>query len=184
MIPFFRDIIEVQEHGIDGDAYWPLIEEAVDQAIVSIKDMRLAEGKSLYDDIQSRVNHIESIINLIQEKAPLLAGEYKSQLLARISEHFPELPLEPGRLEQETALIAEKIDVTEELTRTKSHLSQMKEFLVFDGPVGRKLDFLLQEIHREVNTLSYKSNSADISQKVVEIKGELEKIREQIQNIE
>lgn len=184
MIPFIRDIIEVQEHGVDGDAYWPLIEQAVQKAIVSIQEMRLSEGKALYDDIQKRVVYIETIIHFIQGKAPLLAGEYKNQLLARITEHFPELSLEPGRLEQETALIAEKIDVTEELTRIESHLSQMKEFLLFDGPIGRKLDFLLQEIHREVNTLSNKSNSADISQKVVEIKGELEKIREQIQNIE
>ena len=146
--------------------------------------MRVSEGKSLYVDIQKRVDYIEVIIQYIREKASLLVGEYKSQLSARIAGHFPELSLESGRLEQEIALVAEKIDITEELTRIKSHLSQMKEFLLFDGPVGRKLDFLLQEIHREVNTLSYKSNSAEISQKVVEIKGELEKIREQIQNIE
>ena len=184
MIPFIRDIIEVQEQGVKGDSYWPLIEQAVQQAIISIQEMRLNEGKSLYDDIQSRVVYIETIIQFIQERAPLLVGEYKSQLLARISEHFPEISIEPGRLEQETALIAEKIDVTEELTRIRSHFSQMKEFLLVNGPIGRKLDFLLQEIHREINTLSYKSNSADISQRVVEIKGELEKIREQIQNIE
>jgi uncharacterized protein (TIGR00255 family) len=184
MIPFIRDIIEVQEHGVDGDAYWPLIEQAVQQAIVSIQEMRLNEGKSLYEDVQKRVSYIENIVHFFQERAPQLAGEYKSQLLARISEHFPELSIDPGRLEQETALLAEKIDVTEELTRIGSHLRQMKEFLLLNEPVGRKLDFLLQEIHREVNTLSYKSNSADISQKVVEIKGELEKIREQIQNIE
>lgn len=184
MTPFIRDIIEVQEQGFDGDSYWPLIEEAVQQTVNSIKEMRVSEGKSLYEDIKSRVVYIEAIIQYIREKASLLVGEYKNQLSARIADHFPSLSLEPGRLEQEIALIAEKIDVTEELTRTGSHLSQMKEFLLFDGSIGRKLDFLMQEIHREVNTLSYKSNSADISQKVVEIKGELEKIREQIQNIE
>ncbi|MEW5802605.1 MAG: YicC/YloC family endoribonuclease [bacterium] len=184
MTPFIRDIIAVQEQGLNGDAYWPLIEQAVDQVINSIQEMRVTEGKSLFSDIQKRVDYIEAIIYSIHERASQLVLEYKTQLMTRISEHFPELSLEPGRLEQETVLVAEKIDITEELTRIESHLSQMKEFLLAVGPIGRKLDFLLQEIHREVNTLSYKSNSADISQKVVEIKGELEKIREQIQNIE
>lgn len=186
MTPFIRDIIEVQEAGLNGeqDVYWPLVEKAVRQAIASIQQMREAEGKLLCADIQKRLSYIEAIINSIGEKTSLLVGEYKNQLSARIAEHFPQLPIDPGRLEQEIALIAEKLDITEELTRIKSHFNQMKEFLVSDGQIGRKLDFLLQEIHREVNTLSYKSNNAEISQKVVEIKGELEKIREQIQNIE
>ncbi|MEW6379393.1 MAG: YicC/YloC family endoribonuclease [bacterium] len=186
MTPFIRDIIEVQESSLNGngDMHWPLIEQAVQQVLVSIQSMRASEGKSLCADIQHRVEYIETIISSIQEKTSMLVREYRDQLSARIAEHFPELSVEPGRLEQEIVMVAEKLDVTEELTRIKSHFSQMKEFLASDGPMGRKLDFLLQEIHREVNTLSYKSNSADISQKVVEIKGELEKIREQIQNIE
>ncbi|MGA1875771.1 MAG: YicC/YloC family endoribonuclease [bacterium] len=184
IMPFIRDIMGTQEQDFNIEALGSLIEEALRKAIDSIKEMRVSEGKSLYEDIKGRVDYVDTIIREIQERAPQLLEELRKQLSNRIAEHFPDISLDPGRLEQELALAAEKIDITEELIRLDSHLNQMKEFLLFDGPIGRKLDFLLQEIHREVNTLGYKSNDIEISRKVVEVKSELEKIREQVQNIE
>ena len=184
LIPFIREIIGVQEQDLDVDIYWPIIKEALQEAIQSIREMRISEGKSLYEDIKPRVDYINTIIEQINKKFPQLIQELREQLSAKIAEHFPNVSIDSERLEQELVITAEKIDITEELIRTGSHLHQLGELLLFDGPIGRKLDFLLQEIHREVNTLGYKSNNIVISQQTVEIKSELEKIREQIQNIE
>jgi len=184
LMPFIREIIGVQEQDLDFDIYWPIIEEALQKAIQSIKEMRLGEGKSLYEDIKARVDYIDTIIEQIKKKFPQLITELREQLSTKITEHFSDVSINPERLEQELVITAEKIDITEELIRIGSHLHQLEELLLFDGPIGRKLDFLLQEIHREVNTLGYKSSDIVISQQTVELKGELEKIREQIQNIE
>lgn len=184
LLPFLREILGSQEQEGDIEMYWPLIEDALLSAIRSMQEMRINEGMCLYEDVKKRVDFIDSIINKIQKKFPSLIGEIREQLSAKIAEHFPEIPIDSARLEQELILFAEKVDVTEELTRIYSHLNQLKELLVTIGPIGRKLDFLLQEIHREVNTLGNKTNHLEISQHTVEIKSELEKIREQIQNIE
>lgn len=184
IIPFIREIIGVQDQDSDIDKHWPLIKEALQGAIQSIREMRISEGKSIYEDIKPRVDYITNVIEEINKKFPQLIKELRKQLSVKMSEHFSDVSIEPGRLEQELVITAEKIDITEELIRIGSHLHQLEELLLFDGPIGRKLDFLLQEIHREVNTLGYKSNDIVIAQQTVEIKSELEKIREQIQNIE
>ena len=182
--PFFREIIGIQEQDLDPETLWPLIEAGLQKALQALKEMRMNEGKSLYQDIKNRVIHIDSTIKQIHHKFPQLIIEYREQLSSKISEHFPDITVEPGRLEQELVIFAEKIDITEELTRADSHLHQIRELLRCKSPIGRKLEFLLQEIHREVNTMGYKTINADICQMVVEIKSELEKIREQTQNIE
>jgi uncharacterized protein (TIGR00255 family) len=157
---------------------------ALEEGIRRVDEMRLFEGASLLADFEKRREFLKEQILRVMERAPSVVAEYAARLKERISNLCAESGLPEERIALEVALLADKCDITEELVRLESHLRQFDETLGRNEPVGRKLDFLLQEINREVNTVGSKANDAEIATCVVELKGELEKIREQVQNVE
>jgi len=163
---------------------WPAVEQALNAALTDLIGMREREGKHLADDLLQRLEIIRKAIGEVAVLFPDVVKKYRSALLDRINKAGLELPVDDDRLLKEVALFADRSDVSEELTRLESHLGQFAEHLQKEEPVGRTLEFITQEISRELNTLGAKSNDAAISQHVVLCKAELEKIREQIQNVE
>lgn len=179
-----RDVITLEEQRPDMDAEWVLISSALDAALKDCDIMREREGQALQQDLLGRLAKFESVVRQIDTHIPELQQQRQSDLRLRVGKLLEGLDLDPIRLAQETALMADKSDVTEEITRLDSHMAQFRSFLASDEPVGRRLDFLLQEFLREVNTLSSKISSASIAHLGVEMKNEIEKLREQVQNIE
>ena len=169
---------------IDAESCWPALEQALKTALASLVAMRRTEGGALATDIASRLGKLTECVRLIQERAPQITVQYRTQLLERLKAAELEISLGDERLLRELALFADRSDISEELTRLRSHFTQMEKLLKNTAPVGRTLEFLTQEIAREFNTLSVKSNDAPVSHWVVEAKAELEKIREQVLNIE
>jgi uncharacterized protein (TIGR00255 family) len=155
-------------------------------ALTNLMSMRLAEGRNIQQDLVLRITDIESYITAVEKRAPQVLVEYKEKILGRMRELLATIGEEPdaGRLLQETAIFADRTSITEELVRLKSHLTQFRAALNADDAVGRKLDFIVQEINRETNTIASKANDFNVANIVVEIKSEIEKVREQIQNIE
>lgn len=155
----------------------------VERALQILEESKEKEGETLKKDFLSRIHTLENLLSKIQTLSPALPEQYYAQLKASLEKyHLQQLPEE--RLLTELAIYAERINITEELVRFQSHLDLFRQTLSMQGPVGRKLDFILQEINREANTIASKSNSSEVSRLVVEMKSELEKIREQVQNIE
>ena len=146
--------------------------------------MRETEGQKLAEDIQRRLDTIAAITRLIEERSPQTVAEYRQKLLARMQEALQSASIDESRILTEAAIFADKVAVDEETVRLRSHLSQLREMLQSGVPVGRKLDFLIQEINRESNTIGSKCSDLQIARDVVELKAEIEKIREQVQNIE
>ena len=146
--------------------------------------MRETEGQKLAEDIQRRLDTIAAITRLIEERSPQTVAEYRQKLLARMQEVLQSASIDESRILTEAAIFADKVAVDEETVRLRSHLSQLREMLQSGVPVGRKLDFLIQEINRESNTIGSKCSDLQIARDVVELKAEIEKIREQVQNIE
>ena len=179
-----KDVITGKEEQEDVEPYWMQIAQILRQALREMDHMKRTEGAALSKDIQERLDRIGEVIRSVQHRFPGSLEAYCDRLHERIKALLLGGGLDSSRLQQEIALLAERMDITEETVRIESHLGQFASLLKADDPVGRKLDFLLQEIHREVNTLSAKANDAEISQRVVEMKSELEKVREQVQNIE
>lgn len=171
------DLVEDKDLGV--------LEKCVEEALAELKKMRLKEGRALALDLDGRLNLLEEMANNIEVLAPNAAKRMREKLLERMQEFLKGVEAPDEKLFREVALFSEKIDITEELTRLKSHFVQFREILKSKGmSVGRKMDFLVQEIGREINTIGSKSLEAKISYLVVEMKSELEKMREQIQNIE
>jgi uncharacterized protein (TIGR00255 family) len=169
----------------DSSKYLSLINESLDSVLEELRQMRDVEGETLYSDFSERLDYISSLLSEIESETSGLVNEYKEKLFARIQELLPEdAGLDQARLAQEAAIIADKSDVSEEIVRINSHLNQFRDYMDSGMPAGRKLNFLLQELHREINTLGVKSGSFTISKNTVEIKAELEKLREQVQNVE
>ena len=169
---------------IDAEGVWPVLEQALEAGLDALLKMRRTEGSALSRDLSSRLESLRDCVNKIKSRAPEIPVQYRIQLLERLKAADLEISLSDERLLREIALFADRCDISEELTRLHSHFSQMEKLLKTDGPVGRTLEFLTQEIAREFNTLGVKSNDAFISHWVVDGKAELEKIREQVQNIE
>ncbi len=171
---------------------WEPVAEAVEQALSAVTAMRAEEGRAIQADFEARLARMAALVDTVAARAPLVPQEYRERLAARVQallgdgSGVPGVPvqLDPGRLEQEVAFLAERADVTEELTRLRSHFAQLETMLAADEPVGRKLEFLLQEVHREVNTIGSKSVDLAITRAVLDLKAELEKLREQVANIE
>ena len=182
----YPDVIKVEEVTEDVLVLWPKLSIDVDTAVSNLMSMRLAEGMNIKEDLLSRVEVITSYITQVEECAPMVLAEYREKILGRMKELLAAVGAEPdmGRLLQETAIFADRTNITEELVRLKSHLIQMNKALQSDEAVGRKLDFIVQEINRETNTIASKANDFTIANLMVEMKSEIEKIREQIQNIE
>ncbi len=182
----FPDVIKVEEVTEDVLILWPKLTQAVDMALTNLMSMRLAEGRNIQQDLVLRITDIESYITAVEKRAPQVLVEYKEKILGRMRELLATIGEEPdaGRLLQETAIFADRTSITEELVRLKSHLTQFRAALNADDAVGRKLDFIVQEINRETNTIASKANDFNVANIIVEIKSEIEKVREQIQNIE
>ncbi len=179
-----RDVVSLEEQRPDVDAEWRLIAGALDAARKDCDVMREKDGHALQQDLLGRLAKFEAIVGRIEARIPELQQQRQSDLRLRVGKLLEGLDLDPIRLAQETAIMADKSDVTEEITRLGSHMAQFRSFLASDEPVGRRLDFLLQEFLREVNTLSSKISNAGIAHLGVEMKNEIEKLREQVQNIE
>lgn len=169
----------------DAEVIWPSIQEALTTALGQLVQMRVQEGARLAGDLRERLALMRRSAGSIRERAPLVAEQYRRQLRERIEAMGCALtPEDEERLLKEVALFADRSDITEELTRLESHFSQFAGYLESGEPVGRTLDFLAQEMHREVNTVGSKANDAAIALEVVQLKAELERIREQAQNLE
>lgn len=179
-----RELVRVEENERSVDDLWPAIQEALELGLTNLEHMRIAEGEALARDILQRIQLIEQGLGQIKTRLPETLLEYKQKLEERIARLFGNLEVDPGRLAQEVVFYTERSDVTEEMTRLQTHLIEFRKLLQVAEPVGRKLDFLLQEMNREINTTSSKTADAEIAMLVVDIKSELEKIREQSQNIE
>lgn len=174
-------VMEAAEAQVDVEAVWAAVLPALEEALASVEDMRAAEGARLAADLGGRIARLRELVSRAEQRAPQLEEEYRARLLRRLGELAP--MVEPARLAAEVALHAEKVSIHEELVRLKSHLVEMERLLGADEPVGRRLDFLLQEAFREATTMAAKAQDAGISGLAVEIKAELEKMREQGQNV-
>ncbi len=179
-----RDLLVVEERGASAEAMRDVLLAVVRQAADNLNAMRIREGKTLLEDLQARRATLSGLIARITERAPVAVAENAARLKARVLQYAGESGLDEGRFVQEFAFMADRCDITEELVRFNSHLMQFDDALGLDEPVGRKLDFLIQELNREVNTVGTKANDAEITALIVELKAELERIREQAQNIE
>ena len=180
----FKDIFQVVKEEEETGKMWPLIEEAVNKALDSLLGMREREGKILINDIKKRTKKIIKLIDKIERYSKLSLQKYKDNFLIKLRELTDGLNVDEGRIELEAAIFVEKSDITEEIVRTKSHLLQLNNLLGSDEPIGRKMDFIIQEINREINTIGSKNNNLEITSLVILVKSELEKIREQARNIE
>ncbi len=180
----FPDVLIVKKADEDEDKIWQLVKTVAEEAIDKFTQMRCVEGKKMYDDVYSRSQFILDTVSFIEERSPQTVKEYNDKLVERVHELLGDVTLDESRILQEVAIYADKVAVAEETVRLRSHIAQLREFISSDEPVGRKLDFLVQEINRETNTIGSKCNDVEIAKKVVEVKAEIEKIREQIQNIE
>jgi len=179
-----KDVITAKEEMGDLEPCWEEILPILKRSFHELDEMKRSEGESLAKDLQQRLERISHQLGEIKQFYPSRMEGYRNRLHERLLSLLEGIDVDPSRFQQEVAFLAERSDITEEIVRAESHLAQLLTALKGEDPVGRKMDFLLQEIHREVNTVSAKANDADSSQRVVEIKAELEKIREQVQNIE
>ena len=180
----FQGVLSVRKAETDEEAVWsevlPVVEKAVDKFIL----MRETEGQKLYEDVFSKTDNILRMVEIVEQKAPETVEKYRKRLEAKLAEVLEDKSVDEQRIITEAAIFADKIAVDEETVRLRSHIAQIRALLDSGEPVGRKLDFVLQESNREINTIGSKSQNTEISKVVVDVKSELEKIREQIQNIE
>lgn len=180
----FQDVLVVKKADEDEEKILSYVKSVTDTALDKFIAMRTVEGEKMKNDISSRADYILSCVEYIEKRSPETVKEYNDKLVERVHDLIGDVSLDEGRVIQEVAIYADKVAVAEETVRLRSHLDQLKAFINADEPVGRKMDFLVQEINRETNTIGSKANDVDIARKVVDIKAEVEKIREQIQNIE
>lgn len=177
-------LFRMEEPTADLERYRTVVHAAVTAALTDVIAMRRAEGQALANDIIARVDSVERLVQAVTERVPAVVREAQARLRRRVAELIGDVSVDEGRLEMEVAIMADRGDVSEETARIASHVAQLRALLRGGGPVGRKLDFLLQELNREWNTIGSKANDAAIAQAVVDARAELEKIREQVQNIE
>ena len=180
----FPDVLVVRKAEEDEEKIWSMVKSVAEEAVDKFVEMRTAEGVKMYDDVYSRTELILDCVSFIEERSPQTVREYNDKLVERVHEILGDVSLDEGRILQEVAVYADKVAVAEETVRLRSHIEQLRSFLKSDEAVGRKMDFLVQEINRETNTIGSKCSDVEIARKVVDMKAEIEKIREQIQNIE
>ncbi len=184
LLASFPDVLVRERQSEDLEEVWTVLSGAVMEAISRCETMRVQEGYALLSDLSERLATFSRIVEQVSATVPELLVQRKGMLQERLEKLLGGIQIDPMRLAQEVAVLADKTDITEELVRLRSHMQQFRSFLEEDGAVGRKLDFLVQEFLREVNTLGSKISDARIAHLTVELKSELEKMREQIQNIE
>ena len=180
----FPDVLQVEKAEEDADQLTADLCEVMDLALADYNAMRAREGKKLEEDVLSRLTTMEGFVARVEERSPQTLADYRARLEKKMAEVLENTQLDEARILTEAAIFADKIAVDEETVRLRSHIAQFRDMLQKGGPVGRKLDFLVQEMNRETNTIGSKCNDLEISNVVVDMKAEIEKIREQIQNLE
>lgn len=180
----FSDIFTVRREAEDEEEIWAAVRTVADEAVNRFVAMRAAEGERLRADLLGRLESIGRGVALVKEQSPRTVEAYRERLAAKIREVLADRQIDEARIVTEAAIFADRVAVDEETVRLESHLVQFREILGYDYPIGRKLDFLVQEINREANTIGSKAQDVAVAQVVVDIKSDVEKIREQIQNIE
>jgi len=178
------EVITVEEEEIDVEVLWPFLEAAVRTALDQLLKMRAVEGETLLKDLRNRAEYLLELTAKIEQRSPEVITDYQARLQEKLTLLLTDTAIDETRLAMEVALLADRASIDEEIVRMKSHIEQFKTTLRSSEAIGRKLDFLLQEMNREINTIGSKANDLQISHLVVEGKSELEKIREQVQNIE
>ena len=180
----FPDVLAVTKAEEDVEAIAADICTVLDDALAAYNDMRAVEGEKLAADVAGRVTTIETVVGRVEERSPQTVAAYRQRLEAKMQEVLQSTTIDESRILTEAAIFADKIAVDEETVRLRSHIAQLRAMLASDEPVGRKLDFLIQEVNRECNTIGSKCSDLTIAQDVVNMKAEVEKIREQVQNME
>lgn len=178
------DVFTVVKTIDDEEEVWQVVKTVTQQAVDNFIHMRTVEGQKMFEDINGRLDSIESMVAIVEEASPKTVEAYRNRLYEKLSEVLESKDIDEARIVTECAILSEKLAVDEETVRLKSHIAQFRELIHSEEPIGRKLDFLVQEMNREVNTTGSKAQDITITRTVVEMKSELEKIREQIQNIE
>ena len=178
------EVVTLKQKEEDISEAFEQIEESLTVALEALLFMREREGEKLLEDVISKCELINGLVEKVQERAPFVVCEYKEKLTQRLNALHKEVEFDENRVAMEVAIFADKAGIDEEIVRLKSHIVQMKETLILDEPIGRKLDFIIQEMNRETNTIASKANDLEILNTVINMKSEIEKIREQIQNIE
>lgn len=180
----FPDVLTVEKAEEDPEQMKGRLLSVLDLALEDFNAMRTTEGGRLAEDVLGRADTIEKLLGEVEERSPQTVNDYRTRLEAKMREVLQNTQIDEARLLTEAAIFADKVAVDEETVRLRSHFAQMEKLAESEGPVGRKIDFLVQEMNREANTIGSKSQNTEIAYLVVEIKSEIEKIREQIQNIE
>jgi uncharacterized protein (TIGR00255 family) len=180
----FPDVLSVEKTDLDAEAISAGITQITEQALNDFDAMRLREGEKLRDDVLSRLETIDALVTIVEQESPKTVAEYRARLESKMAEVLGSSGIDESRILTEAAIFADHIAVDEETVRLRSHMSQLKTMINGNSPTGRKIDFLIQEFNREANTIGSKCQSSAIAHVVVDLKSEIEKIREQIQNIE
>jgi len=184
LLSLLPNVFILEEDSMVEDDLWESLAPALDEALDNLIKMRTKEGGNLWKDLNARLELIKDKVELIKERADMIPKEYKERLMQNVQRLSSDLSFDEDRIETEAVIFAEKSNITEEVVRLGSHLAQMQELLYSDDAVGKKMDFIAQEMFREANTISVKASDYCVSKEIIDIKSELEKIREQIQNIE
>lgn len=180
----YPDVFTIEEQAIDEEELWSALEQVIREAAKKFVETRMAEGANLKKDLFEKLNEMESLVESVEKRSPEIVREYREKLAERVKELLGDTKLEESVLATEITIFADKICVDEETVRLKSHIKNMKDTLEAKDSVGRKLDFIAQEMNREANTILSKANDMEVSNKAIDLKTEIEKVREQIQNIE
>ncbi|NLK75122.1 MAG: YicC family protein [Clostridiales bacterium] len=180
----YPDVLTLEEQAVDEDELWEFVEEAVKKALSHLIEARVLEGENLKKDLHTKLEGMLALVNSIEERSPNIITEYREKLKAKVAELLGDTQLDESILATEITIFADKICVDEETVRLRSHILNMKQTLDESDNVGRKLDFIAQEMNREANTILSKANDIEVSNIAIDLKTEIEKMREQIQNIE
>lgn len=180
----YPEILTMEEQNIDEEKLWQLLDKALKGASEGFVETRIKEGEHLRDDLLAKLDGMLAHVDFITERSPQIIAEYKQKLEDKVKELLEDTKVDENRLLMEVTIFADRVCVDEELVRLRSHIETTKETLLQGGSIGRKLDFIAQEMNREANTILSKSNDLEISNRAIELKTEIEKVREQIQNIE
>lgn len=180
----FPDVLSVEKKDLDAEAISAALCEVTERALCDFDAMRLREGEKLRDDVLNRLETIDALVSTVERESPKTVAEYRSRLEQKMAEVLGTAGIDESRILAEAALFADHIAVDEETVRLRSHMAQLRTMINGNSPTGRKIDFLIQEFNREANTIGSKCQNSDIAHVVVDLKSEIEKIREQIQNIE
>ncbi len=184
LVSTYPQVIRTVDSEADAETLWQQLQPAIDQACTSSLAMRVQEGTNLKEDLLQRLDSFAATVEAIKDKTPELLALRTTNLEEKLAKRLEGIDIDPARLAQEVVILADKADVTEEVVRLDSHISQFRTFLDSEEATGRRLDFLLQEFLREINTLASKISTSSVAHQTVELKNEMEKMREQVQNLE